>query len=200
MARENERADAARNRAAVLAAADRLFAESPHGTAVSMDEIAEAAGVGKGTLFRRFGDRAGLVRAVFEARTAWFREALESGPEPLGPDTPPRERVFGIMEALVRIKLDNTHLAQTLEEAPAGRGAELFASASYRLVHGLLADAVARACAGQTPPAPDAAWTAHVLLGAVRADLVGHLVATEGLTRGRALRDVRDLVERLLGP
>ncbi|MEU0488332.1 hypothetical protein ABZ249_03820 [Nocardiopsis sp. NPDC006139] len=61
-----------------------------------------------------------------------------------------------------------------------------------------LADAVARA--GQAPPAPDAAWTAHVLLGAVRADLVGHLVAAEGLTRGRALRDVRALVERLLGP
>lgn len=198
MPSENERADAARNRAAVLAAADRLFAESPHGIAVSMDEIAAAAGVGKGTLFRRFGDRAGLVRAVFDARTAWFREALEAGPEPLGPATPPRERVFGIMEALVRIKLDNTHLAQTLEEAPAGRGAELFASESYRRVHGLLADAVARAT--RAAPAPDAAWTAHVLLGAVRADLVGHLVAAEGLTRGRALRDVRELVERLLGP
>jgi AcrR family transcriptional regulator len=165
-----------------------------------MDEVAEAAGVGKGTLFRRFGDRAGLVRAVFDARTAWFREALAAGPEPLGPDTPPRERVFGIMEALVRIKLDNTHLAQTLEEAPAGRGAELFASESYRLVHGLLADTVARAAADQAPTALDPAWTAHVLLGSVRADLLGHLVSAEGLTRGRALRDVRELVERLLGP
>jgi len=59
-----ERADAARNRAAVLQAAAGLFAE--HGvTAVSMDQVAAAAGVGKGTIFRRFGDKAGLAVAAF---------------------------------------------------------------------------------------------------------------------------------------
>src|SRR5207249_4161704 len=47
-----ERADAARNRARILDAAERLFRE--HGVAaVSMDQIAQAAKVGKGTLFRR---------------------------------------------------------------------------------------------------------------------------------------------------
>lgn len=55
-----ERADAARNRAKVLAAATKLFAEEGV-EAVSMDAVAAEAGVGKGTLFRRFGDKAGLA-------------------------------------------------------------------------------------------------------------------------------------------
>lgn len=54
-----ERADASRNRARILAAAEQLFADRG-ASCVSMDEIADAAGVGKGTLFRRFGSRAAL--------------------------------------------------------------------------------------------------------------------------------------------
>src|SRR5213080_2904657 len=51
-----ERADAARNRIKVLAAAEQLF--SARGVAaVSMDDVAASAGVGKGTLYRRFGDK-----------------------------------------------------------------------------------------------------------------------------------------------
>src|SRR6185312_10778811 len=50
-----ERADAARNRRKVLAAAEGLFATRGV-AAVSMDDVAAAAGVGKGTLYRRFGD------------------------------------------------------------------------------------------------------------------------------------------------
>ena len=56
----HERGDAARNRALLLDAARALIAE--HGAdAVTMDDVASAAGVGKGTLFRRFGSRAGLM-------------------------------------------------------------------------------------------------------------------------------------------
>ena len=56
------RADAARNRDKVLAAAEKLFGERS-ADCVTMDAIAAEAGVGKGTLFRGFGDRAGLVLA-----------------------------------------------------------------------------------------------------------------------------------------
>ncbi|MFC3893513.1 helix-turn-helix domain-containing protein [Lentzea rhizosphaerae] len=70
-----ERADAARNRAAVLAAASRLIGERGI-EAVSMDDVAVAAGVGKGTVFRRFGDKAGLVRAVVdETAASWIQVA-----------------------------------------------------------------------------------------------------------------------------
>ena len=53
----------ARTARRVLAAAERLFAERGPAN-VTMDAVAAEAGVGKGTLFRRFGDRAGLARAV----------------------------------------------------------------------------------------------------------------------------------------
>jgi len=58
------RADAARNRARVLDAARSAFAES--GLDVGVEEIARRAGVGKGTLYRRFPTKEALVRAIFE--------------------------------------------------------------------------------------------------------------------------------------
>src|SRR5262249_15009929 len=62
-----ERADAARNRARALAAAEQLFAARGV-TAVTMDDVATAAGVGKGTLYRRFKDKSGLAAALLNDR------------------------------------------------------------------------------------------------------------------------------------
>jgi AcrR family transcriptional regulator len=60
------RADAARNRTRILDAARRAFAES--GLDVGVEEIARRAGVGKGTLYRRFPTKEALVLAIFEDR------------------------------------------------------------------------------------------------------------------------------------
>jgi AcrR family transcriptional regulator len=100
-----ERADAARNRRRILASAARLIEERgvEH---VSMDAIAEHAGVGKGTLFRRFGDRSGLVMALLDERTRAFQDELIRGAPPLGPGAPAVERLaafgrgmLGLLEA-----------------------------------------------------------------------------------------------------
>ncbi|HEY6500313.1 MAG TPA: helix-turn-helix domain-containing protein [Streptosporangiaceae bacterium] len=56
------RADARRNREALLSQATELIAE--HGPAVALDEVARAAGVGNATLYRHFPDRAALLRAI----------------------------------------------------------------------------------------------------------------------------------------
>lgn len=56
------RADARRNRDRIIAAARTVFTE--RGTEVPMEEIARAAGVGTGTLYRRFPDRDSLISAV----------------------------------------------------------------------------------------------------------------------------------------
>jgi AcrR family transcriptional regulator len=62
------RADAQRNRARVLAAAERVFAEL--GTAASTEEVARAAGVGVGTVFRHFPSKEALLRALVVERLA----------------------------------------------------------------------------------------------------------------------------------
>src|SRR3954453_7917627 len=73
------RADAIRNHERVLCTAARLFAErGPEN--VSMDQIAAEAGVGKGTLFRAFGDRAGLAAALLSEQEAEFQDQILRGP------------------------------------------------------------------------------------------------------------------------
>lgn len=64
LAERKLRADAARNRQRVLAAAAVVFAE--RGLDASLDEVAHAAGVGVGTVYRRFPNKEALVDALFE--------------------------------------------------------------------------------------------------------------------------------------
>ena len=89
---ERERADARRNRERILCAAARLVDERGV-EAVSMDDVAAAAGVGKGTLYRRFGDRWTLLRALIEEPERAFQDELIRGEPPLGPGAPPIERL-----------------------------------------------------------------------------------------------------------
>ena len=108
---ERERADARRNRERILCAAARLVDE--HGIdRVSMDDVAAAAGVGKGTLYRRFGDRWTLLRALIEEPERDFQDELIRGEPPLGPGAPPMERLraFGagqlaLLESHARLML-----------------------------------------------------------------------------------------------
>lgn len=88
-----ERGDAARNRLLLLEAARRLIAERG-ADAVSTDDIATAAGVGKGTLFRRFGSRAGLMVVLLDENEKAQQQAFMFGPPPLGPGAPPLERLL----------------------------------------------------------------------------------------------------------
>ena len=70
------RADAERNRQRILAAASMVFAE--RGLGVSLDDIAAAAGVGVGTVYRRFPDKEALIDALFEKKMEQVREAAEA--------------------------------------------------------------------------------------------------------------------------
>jgi AcrR family transcriptional regulator len=88
-----ERGDAARNRVLLLEAARDLVA-TRGADAVTMDDIAAAAGVGKGTLFRRFGSRAGLMMVLLDEDERASQQAFLFGPPPLGPDAPPLDRLL----------------------------------------------------------------------------------------------------------
>jgi AcrR family transcriptional regulator len=101
-----ERGDAARNRLLLLDAARRLIAERG-ADAVTMDDIASAAGVGKGTVFRRFGSRAGLMMVLLDEDERASQQAFLFGPPPLGPDAAPLERLIAFGRE--RITFSHTH-------------------------------------------------------------------------------------------
>lgn len=103
-----ERGDAVRNRALLLDAARRLVTERG-ADAVTMDDIAAAAGVGKGTLFRRFGSRAGLMMVLLDEDERASQEAFLFGPPPLGPDAPPSDRLVAFGRE--RMRFAHTHHA-----------------------------------------------------------------------------------------
>lgn len=126
-----ERADAARNRVAILAAALELV-ERCGVDAVSMEAVARAAGVGKGTLFRRFDSREGLMGAVLnESETAWQASVL-SGPPPLGPGAAPYDRLIAFGHSRMRVNV--THGA--LIRAATGKDpVRSRAAASFALMH-----------------------------------------------------------------
>ncbi|WP_281893818.1 TetR/AcrR family transcriptional regulator [Phytohabitans aurantiacus] len=168
-----ERADAARNRTAVLDAAARLFAE--HGVAaVSMDQIATAAGVGKGTLFRRFGDKSGLAVALLDTREQTLQEAILHGPPPLGPGAPAAERLAAFVDAYLDYLLEHLDLVRMSETASPGARYRIGA---YRFWHrhaAILLDGV-----------PDPDHAAHALLAALAAEHVAALLPELGEARIR---------------
>jgi AcrR family transcriptional regulator len=115
-----ERADAARNRSRLLDVAARLVAE--HGAQnVTMDAVAAGAGVGKGTVFRRFGDRSGLMRALLDHAERAFQQAFLAGRAPLGPGAAPIERLRAFGGAAIEHRLQYRDLYLAAEQPPAER-------------------------------------------------------------------------------
>ncbi|MBL1100982.1 TetR/AcrR family transcriptional regulator [Streptomyces coffeae] len=191
MPERKPRKDAARNRAAVFEAADTLFAHCRSPEDVTMADIAAAAGVGKGTLFRAFGDRTGLIRALYEARLAPLANAVEEGPPPLGPTTPPLQRVPALLDSVLCFKLDNRHLALALEGTGTGSP---YRTAHYERWHALLRDLLDR-----IPGAADSDFTAHALLAATRADLVAYLTDEKRAPREELRERLAEFTTGILG-
>ena len=114
-----QRVDAARNREAILEAAGRLLRDRG-AEAITMDCLANEAGVGKGTLFRRFGDRAGLFHALLDESERRLQEGFIRGPAPLGPGAPPAERLIAFGHALLELTAERGDLL--LAALPPERG------------------------------------------------------------------------------
>ncbi|CAB4696268.1 MAG: TetR family transcriptional regulator [Actinobacteria bacterium] len=125
-----ERADAARNREALLQAARRLVAE--HGAGgVTMERVAAEAGVGKGTVFRRFESREGLMAALVDHLETDWQASVISGPPPLGPGAPPLDRLL----AFGRSRLETTLVHADLIRAAGRAGSRSYAAYSFVSMH-----------------------------------------------------------------
>jgi AcrR family transcriptional regulator len=116
-ARAEERADAAANRCRILEAARALLDEQGF-EGLTMDAVASAAGVGKGTVFRRFGDRTGLTDALMDDAVREFQDAFLSGPPPLGPGAPASERLDAFVVEFVRLQVRHMDTLMAAEAAP----------------------------------------------------------------------------------
>jgi AcrR family transcriptional regulator len=167
-----ERADAARNRARVLAAAADLFAARDPRT-VTMDDIAKAACVGRATVYRRYPDVWSIAVALLDEHERALQERLMRSAPPLGPGAPPAERLAAFYAAM--IELIDTHADLVLGTETGGAR---FATGAYGFwsahVRSLLVDA------GVADP--DA--MVDVMLAPVSAEVYTHQRA-RGLTRAQ---------------
>ena len=183
------RADAARNRARLLEAAARLVAERG-ADCLTMDAVAAEANVGKGTVFRRFGDRTGLLSALLDHSERKFQAAFLSGPPPLGPGAPPVERLRAFGLAMLRRTSEELELQLAAEPAADRR----FTAPPRRVLRHhvtlLLREAV---------PDADSELLAHTLMAPLDPALVHHLTRQCGMPLSRLEEAWVDLVDRVTG-
>lgn len=188
-AEPRQRADAARNRALILTTAERLFRERGVEN-VSMDCIAVTAGVGKGTLFRRFGDRASLIRTLIGDRETEFQEAFIRGEPPLGPGAPPVERLVAFGHGLMRFLACHGEFVLAAEAFAPGQRFRASPYGAYRAHIAMLVRAAA--------PELDEGYVAEGLLSMLSAELVMHQLHGRGLPLADLEAGYEAVVRRLL--
>lgn len=186
-----ERADAARNRAKILTAAQRLF-ERDGVACTSMEAIAVEAGVGKGTLFRRFGDRASLALALLESSDRSFQEAFIRGRPPLGPGAEPCERLIAFGKGLLsHIDANGEILLAAQAAGGPGRRFDVGPYGAYW--------AHVKALVEQAAGDLDAEYAADSLLSTVSAEVVLHQLRGRGMSLARLEAGWEQLVRGVLG-
>ncbi|MHC1479987.1 TetR/AcrR family transcriptional regulator [Frateuria aurantia] len=173
----------------LLAAADRLFAGAESPRQVTMDAIAAAAGVGKGTLFRAFGSRDVLLDTLWAQRLGALRARVESDHPQLGVGAAASVRAQAFLAALLDFKLANRHLIRAREMAP-----QLLQTAHYQWMHGLLKQLLGEA---SDVTARVADYRAHALLASLHIDLLEALMQ-QGTTHDELRRQLADFAASVL--
>ncbi|MBM7773185.1 AcrR family transcriptional regulator [Actinokineospora baliensis] len=179
-----ERADAARNRRKILDAAAHIVATAGV-DGLSMEEVAQRAGVGIGTVYRRFGDRAGLAYALLDERERELQTAFLTGPPPLGPGAPPLERIKAFLHALHdRVEAQPDLLTVAEMNSPHAR----YTGGAYAVHHTHLVTLLT-----QAHPACDAHYLADALLAPLAASMI-----TYQHTRGMSSKRIKAGLDELL--
>ncbi len=182
-----ERSDAARNRGALVEAAERLIGGCGV-EALTMDAVAEEAGVGKGTVFRRFGSRAGLMAALLDRSEADWQGKVISGPPPLGPGAPPRERLMAFGRSRLETNLRHAPLIRAASSVHATR---TYAAYSFAATH-------VRYLLDQLDVAGDIALFATALLAPFEVVILEQQIEIEGMDLDRIVQGWEDLADRII--
>ncbi|MGD8168847.1 TetR/AcrR family transcriptional regulator [Herbiconiux sp. P16] len=183
-----ERSDAARNRERILTAA-RLVIERDGIECLTMDVLATVAGVGKGTIFRRFGSSTGVFRALLDQAERDFQSRMISGPPPLGPGADPIERLVAFGRARIQVLSIQGDLLRKSEAPPESRYSVPARQVTEVHVVSLLRQA---GVAGDLPV------LAFNLISMLEAILIIPPGAVRGVTTARLADGWEELVRRLL--
>jgi AcrR family transcriptional regulator len=160
---------------------------------LTMEGVATAAAVGKGTVFRRFGDRTGLLMALLDHTEQLFQSAFMSGPAPLGPGASPVERLHAFGGHALRQASGQLDLYLAAEREATRR----FTSAPYRVRFMHVCMLLRQTESG---PGTDVELVAQTLMGYLEPALIGHLTRQRGMPLERLESGWRDLVDRSVGP
>lgn len=183
------RRDAELNRARVLAAARMAFGERGI-EATRVEDVAAAAGVGVGTIYRGFGDKGGLVAALLDERERELQEAVLRGAPPLGPGADPPARLRAFLDALVELVEENAIMLAFSENSRLGARYRIGAYHAWRL-H-------LRTLLGEAAPELDADWHADALLAPLAADLYLFQREQAGISEARVRAGLQRLLAGLL--
>ncbi|MFO7169674.1 MAG: TetR/AcrR family transcriptional regulator [Chloroflexota bacterium] len=189
--RQRERRDARENRQRLLAAAKRLFAAQGV-DATSMHEIARTAGVGQGTLYRHFADKAELCHALLKEDVAAFQERVGAIIDSAA--VSPLARLETLIAEKIRMTESHLPLFAAIEETAAGaRRTKPFRGPFYTWMRertvALLAEAVERGEVAEL----DIEFSADAILAAVAPPLYSHQRHELGYSSGRILAGMRRL-------
>jgi AcrR family transcriptional regulator len=183
----HERADAAANRCRILDAARRVLSQRG-ADATSIDAVTAAAGVGKGTVFRRFGDRSGLFQALLDDRLRAFQDDFMFGPPPLGPGAPAPERLIAFFDGALEMFDSELELMLALERD----------RASTPIGGYLVMSVHVESLVAQIDPGLDAPVTAQLLLNAANPSLLRYLRRDVGIELDRIRASMRQLIAGLV--
>ncbi|AJW39592.1 TetR/AcrR family transcriptional regulator [Rhodococcus sp. 15-725-2-2b] len=183
---ESERCDAARNRRLLLDAATDLVA-TVGADAITMDAVASKAGVGKGTVFRRFGNRAGLMRALLDHTEKKLQHSFMFGEPPLGPGADPIDRLVAFGRARLEFVNVQGEVLRAAESADDARYSAPAHMVNFTHVLSLLRAAEVDG---------DLELLAYWLLTPLEATLVLHQYRDLGMPMDRLADGWEDLVRR----
>lgn len=188
-----ERRDAAANRQLILAAARQLFAAQ--GVDVtSMEEIGRAAGVGQGTLYRRFAHKGELCEALLDEDLAHFYQRVDVVLGQGDGQQSPLTQLEWLLTAYVAMMQVHIPLLTVIQEIAAGpRRTTFYQSPLYSWMHERIAGLLRRAVANGEVAELDEIFTADAILAAVASPLFLFQQAERGFSTERVLAGVRRL-------